>query len=80
MWISSRHVDLEVPSTFNLNDFCWGDLIPLSSLLWNSFKPVRLGKMADFTFKTLYKIIAMRLLTPELSLWSATALLQQARR
>ena len=26
-------------------------LIPLSSLLWNSFKPVRLGKMADFTLQ-----------------------------
>jgi iron(III) transport system permease protein len=26
-------------------------LIPLLSLLWNSFKPVRLGKMADFTLQ-----------------------------
>ena len=26
-------------------------LIPLSSLLWNSFKPVRLGKMSDFTLQ-----------------------------
>src|SRR4029434_245886 len=26
-------------------------LIPLASLLWNSFKPVRLGKMADFTLQ-----------------------------